>query len=468
MDGRVADGAARAGAADAKTSRYQVIRAVNARRSATEWVRLRPARVAPTAVVTVGLLLAARYPTPRIAVVSAAYGIMLLYQLVEARRAARTGVDVRSIFISHLVFLLLQAAIMVMTGGMRSPLWPGLLGSCLGTLNLFGKSRESTITVAWTGGLVALVALVPSPLAGPLIAAPFHALLAVWAMVYTLLLVRRSAFVITEAYQRTGEELDRMREDVIIAASERAQSLETIGSKVAHELKNPLSAIKGLVQLLGRSAASAGVHVDSRARERLDVITAEIGRMEVILRDYLSFSRPLEDLRPRPVDLGAIADDVVAVLEGRAEVAGVSLRRTGVRARAVGDPRRLKEALLNLASNALEATPRHGAVEVAVTVEPGGASGVEHVRVEIRDTGKGMSPEDMARVGTPFFTKREGGTGLGVVLARAVIAQHGGDVAFASEVGRGTRVTVSLPSRGLPEEGANGAPSSPIEAPAHG
>jgi two-component system, NtrC family, sensor histidine kinase HydH len=247
--------------------------------------------------------------------------------------------------------------------------------------------------------------------------------------------LRKSSVSLTDANERIGEALDKAREDVIVAATGRERSLECIGSKVAHELKNPLSAVKGLVQLLARSAD------DDRTRERLRVIDGEVSRMETILRDYLSFSRPLDDLRPEPVEVGAVADEVLAVLEARAESAGVTLIRSGGPAEATCDPRRLKEALLNLIANALEATPRRGSVEVAVS------GGEEGAVIVVRDTGRGIKPEDLARVGTPFFTTREGGTGLGVVLARAVIRQHGGELRFDSEVGRGTTATVRLPAR---------------------
>jgi signal transduction histidine kinase len=459
VDANFGDGTNLAPGAPVTTPGFHVVRAAESRATATEWVRLRPFRIAPSIVVVLGLLFAAKYPTPRIAVVGAAYGLSFLYQLREAARARRTGVDERSLFVSHLLLLTMHAVIIGASGGMHSPLWPGLLGNSLGTLNIFGKSRASTITILFTCGLTLGLTFLPQAIEGPAIAAPFHSALAAWTILFTLFLLRTSAFALGDAFRRTEATLDRMREDVIAAATERAKSLESIGSKVAHELKNPLSAIKGLVQLLKRGAA------DDRSRERLGVICSEVVRMEGILGDYLSFSRPLEDLKQQPVELGALADDVCSVLEARAEVAGIALRRTGGPARVVGDPRRLKEALLNFVSNALEATPRLGEVEVAITA---GGEG-EDARVEIRDTGRGMSADELARVGTPFFTTRDGGTGLGVVLARAVIEQHGGAVTYASDAGRGTRVLVRLPATPAsspPGDLPSAAPAR--EAPAHG
>jgi signal transduction histidine kinase len=103
------------------------------------------------------------------------------------------------------------------------------------------------------------------------------------------------------------------------------------------------------------------------------------------------------------------------------------------------DPRRLKEALFNLMANALEACASGARVEAKAERRQ------EAVHIIVRDTGRGMSPETLARVGTPFFTTREQGTGLGVTLARGVAQQHGGTLTFESEVGQGTVATLLLP-----------------------
>src|SRR5262245_56264166 len=151
--------------------------------------------------------------------------------------------------------------------------------------------------------------------------------------------------------------------------------------------------------------------------------------METILNEYLSFSRPLEDLRPESLDVSAIARDVLDVLAGRADQAGVTLTLDGGAGAVHGDGRRLKEALINLVSNAIEATPSGGSV--ALRLRNGGNT----VVLEVKDSGRGIAPDDLERIGTPFFTTRERGTGLGVVLAQGVIQQHGGTLTYASTVG---------------------------------
>jgi two-component system sensor histidine kinase HydH len=204
-------------------------------------------------------------------------------------------------------------------------------------------------------------------------------------------------------------------------------------SELAHELRNPLAAVKGLIELIRR-----GDH-DARTRSRLDVVLAEVVRME-------------DMLRPAAAPAAAVGDligEVVAVVEARAMAAGVTVSRRGVAAIA-GDGPRLKAALLNLVGNAIEATPPGGRVDIS-TVDAG-----DEITIEITDTGRGLAPDDLARLGTPFFTRRIGGTGLGVMLARATISQHGGSLTYASEPGMGTTARVVLPRLGHQELGGRG------------
>jgi len=177
---------------------------------------------------------------------------------------------------------------------------------------------------------------------------------------------------------------------------------------------------------------------DPTSREGLYVARTEIDRMRSILQEYLSFSRPFEQVSCEPVDLGALSDEVLQLFGPNAERSGVALRRRGD-ARLEADPRRLKEALINLVANAVQATPRGGSVEIAIDWR--------HTTVEIAvcDSGRGMPPEVLEKVGTAFFTTRTEGTGLGVALARAAFVQHGGALEYSSVQGRGTTATGILP-----------------------
>jgi signal transduction histidine kinase len=240
---------------------------------------------------------------------------------------------------------------------------------------------------------------------------------------------------LARAAARAGDSYDCLREERVVEAEAQLRRLQSVGAKVAHELKNPLASIKGLCQLVSRAPES------ERTQERLNVVASEISRMETILNEYLSFSRPLEDLKPEGVDLNALTRDVLNVLAGRADQAGVTLAMEGGPTPVQGDPRRLKEALINIVANAIEATPHGGSVHLRIRNAGG------NVTLEVKDTGRGIAPEDLERLGTSFFTTRPNGTGLGVVLAQGVITQHGGSLGYISTVGRGTTATITLPGK---------------------
>ena len=145
------------------------------------------------------------------------------------------------------------------------------------------------------------------------------------------------------------------------------------------------------------------------------------------------------ELRREQVDVSQLLTGTAAVLEARARAQGVVLEVSSEPLVASVDPRRLKEALFNLMANALEACAPGARVEARAERRE------DAVHLIVKDTGRGMSPETLARVGTPFFTTREQGTGLGVTLARSVALQHGGTLTFESEPGRGTVATLLLP-----------------------
>jgi len=143
---------------------------------------------------------------------------------------------------------------------------------------------------------------------------------------------------LTRVLQESPQEVERIREESMQQAVERARELEQMSAQLSHELKNPLGAIKTFVQLSCRRAT------DPDSREQLQLAEGEVERMNTILQGYLSFSRPLDKLRPQPVEVESLADEVLQLLDARARAAGVTLRRRG-QARLEADPRRLREAL---------------------------------------------------------------------------------------------------------------------------
>jgi signal transduction histidine kinase len=321
-----------------------------------------------------------------------------------------------------------------LTGGLSSPFLVLLPTPVLFAWTTHGPGRQSAaVSAAFVAGLLALFALPRVWPAPPLERGAFEALVA-WSALLCALLIAGQIRLLFRGLKETSASLDCVRRLALDDAAGRRRGLESIAARLAHELKNPLAAIKSLVQL--QAETNRG---DVRSHRRFEVMASEVVRMESILREYLTFARPLDELELADVNIESVVEDVVAVLAGRADLAGVQLDRRGRSGVVRADGRQLKEALLNLTANALEATPRGGRVTLLYDV------GQDAVRMAVRDTGKGMTPTVAARVGTPFFTTREGGTGLGVVIARSAIVQHGGTLEFDSRPQIGTSALITLP-----------------------
>jgi signal transduction histidine kinase len=392
------------------------------------------------AVLFTAGLWAAHYPSWRVAVVGLAFGVRALLNFIagptlvpvlrmrpqEPCSAPMKGV-LRGLFA-----LPPPLFIVALTGGLRSPFLVSAIAPLSGLLISQGWTITSKAALGFLIASAVLMAALPAAWFGPTVAEPAYVLLTALALISVASLHTGYIVSLIGALHKRKAEIDRAREQMASQALARARELEQMSAQLSHELKNPLGAIKTLVQLSRRSAC------DDKSRERLEVAESEVERMNCILKEYLSFSRPLEKLRRERLSLSALVDEVILLLEPQATGAGVGLRRRGD-ARIDADPRRLREALFNLVANALEATPRGGSVEIEIAESDGAAS------VRVRDSGRGMPPDVLERVGTPFFTTREQGTGLGVAMARSAFVQHGGELTYASAEGLGTTATGTLP-----------------------
>jgi signal transduction histidine kinase len=373
------------------------------------------------------------YPQWRIA---AAAGVFFTFSIIQ-RVCVRSSQDASSydrVFIAINLSAQTMVTLMVgLTGGLQSPAVPSLLLPSVISLLFFGPHAVARWIALASELLIIALGLLSPELVGPSLSTGHYAVALMINLGWNLFLLHMMVGKMTRAASKAGHSMACLREERLSDAEAQLRRLQSVGAKVAHELKNPLASIKGLCQLVARTPES------ERTQDRLSVVASEISRMETILNEYLSFSRPLEDLRPEMLDVTAIARDVLDVLAGRADQAGVAMTLDGGIAKVHGDGRRLKEALINLVSNAIEATPNGGTV--ALRLRYGGSA----VVIEVRDSGRGIAPEDLDRIGTSFFTTRPNGTGLGVVLAQGVINQHGGTLTYASSLGHGTTATIMLP-----------------------
>jgi signal transduction histidine kinase len=218
--------------------------------------------------------------------------------------------------------------------------------------------------------------------------------------------------------------------------------IETLAAGVAHEVRNPLNSLQINLNILEQELSEALPQRPAQVFAVLAKIAGEIKRLDDFVSEFLRFARPpklnVEHLEVRP-----LLADLVAFLGPECSKKGValSLELRGPE-KAWIDGFQLKQAVLNLVLNALQATSSGGHVVIRT------AGDKRRFEVSIRDEGEGMPAEVREKAFDPFFTTREGGTGLGLPLVRRIVEQHGGSVEVKSEAGRGTVMTLAFPGRG--------------------
>lgn len=219
----------------------------------------------------------------------------------------------------------------------------------------------------------------------------------------------------------------------------RVEKLAAIGelaAGAAHEIRNPLTSIRGFIQLLqARASRSDG--------EYFQIILNEIDRIDWIIRDMLLLARP-SALKKQEVSLQAITDEVLLLHQTDFQRSNISIATTFDAEVCLVhvDPKMFRQLVLNLIRNAVQAMPYGGSLGVALR-----RMGSNQVAFEVTDTGVGISPENLKRLFVPFFTTKEEGTGLGLALCYSIVQAHGGRIDVRSHVGQGTTFTVYLPVR---------------------
>ena len=262
---------------------------------------------------------------------------------------------------------------------------------------------------------------------------------------YTGMIVSHAATGYNLAARTILLDQDRQRLIIELQAANRAKS--EFLAHMSHELRTPLNAI------IGFSEVMRDQHLGPLNNERYRAYAGDINEsgqhLLSLINDVLDLSK-IEagklDIEERPVVLRKLGEDVLRLFHVRAERGRVRLlNEVPAKVTLLADERALKQVLINLISNAVKFTGEDGSVTLRAAPVPDGS-----IRVEVRDTGKGISPDDMARLFTPFGQgrsdiSREQGTGLGLAIVKGIMEAHGGAVAIASVPNKGTTVTCTFP-----------------------
>lgn len=222
--------------------------------------------------------------------------------------------------------------------------------------------------------------------------------------------------------------------------AESLASLTTLAAGVAHEIKNPLGSIGIHTQLLGKIVAQLPTDAGESVRAYLDVIEEEIERLNKIVVDFLFAVRPM-DTHLEDGDLNGVVEDLLEFVRFELEQAEIELITDFDTAlpQIKLDARYLKQALLNLAKNAIAAMPDGGMLRVSTQTRG------DQVLLRISDNGTGMSEETRNKIFEPYFTTKDFGSGIGLTLVYKVIKEHMGDISVISREGHGTTFTITLP-----------------------
>jgi len=237
--------------------------------------------------------------------------------------------------------------------------------------------------------------------------------------------------------QLRGAAADGLKPATLIDLSRRIVMAGRQFSGVAHELKNPLNAMKIHLELLGQKLPA-----DHPAMTHVEIIGPEIQRLDDRIQQLLKFVGPVE-VSLGPVRIAPLIGNVLAAVAPEAARAGVAIERACTDTSLVvdGDAAQLRDLFLNLAQNAIQAMPKGGRLTIECAAIPD-----RRIRIRVEDTGVGIAPDNLARIFELYFTTKDRGTGIGLATVYRTVQIHNGAIDVESTVGVGTAFVVMLPA----------------------
>jgi two-component system sporulation sensor kinase A len=223
----------------------------------------------------------------------------------------------------------------------------------------------------------------------------------------------------------------RKKTEEIIRRSEKLSVIGQLAAGVAHEIRNPLTALKGFLQLL-----------KEKQTNYVDIMMVEVDRINYIVNEFMSIAKP-HALTFVDADLVPLIENVVEFMQPQALLFNVQMRLNLYSDYFVIQcaPNRIKQVLMNVLKNAIESMPHGGFVDITVCNKSDGK-----ILIQVADQGTGIPQEQLANLGEPFFSSKENGTGLGLVVCYRIIESHKGEMTIESKINQGTIVNIELPS----------------------
>ena len=233
--------------------------------------------------------------------------------------------------------------------------------------------------------------------------------------------------------------------------SERAETLNKLASVLSHEIKNPLNAMVINMQIMEREMVKSTPRL-SKLRHYLEIVAAEIQRVDTLVNNFLLVARPPK-LERNPTNIRKILDDLIISQQAEAEQAGIRvIRRYAVEeVTALVDENKMRQVFLNIFLNAIQAMPDGGILTIDLELLPAKDSRNQprHAVIRFHDTGKGIKKEDLAYIFDFYYSTKEGGTGLGLSIAQQIVEEHWGRIEVESQEGKGTIFSIFLPIKNL-------------------
>ncbi|MCM3358967.1 ATP-binding protein [Psychrobacillus sp. MER TA 171] len=220
----------------------------------------------------------------------------------------------------------------------------------------------------------------------------------------------------------------------LLLQSEKLKVAGEMAAGVAHEIRNPITVISGFMQIMNGDPTQPYYRYTK-------VIENEIERINYIISEFLVLAKPHAKL-PKKYDLTQTLDDLLVLFQPEINLNGIFLTTDIIKGpiHLYGEEGQMKQVLINLVKNAIEAMSDNGKIHISCSIEP-----QDIILIKIRDNGVGMDKQVVEKIFDPFFSTKINGTGLGMMISEKIIAEHGGTIAIESQKGQGTTVTIQLP-----------------------